>query len=173
MSSIIRFFVLFSAVLLVACGSAPESKVDLQEEENKALVRLIFEEIGNKGNLDLIDKVYDANYVKCRNGEIVKESYEEQKQKSAIYRKAFPDGHQKIEDMVAEGDKVAFRWTFTGTHTGELMGIPPTGVQVKMTGITIYRITNGKVVEGWLNSDRLGVMQQLGVIPPIGQQGED
>ena len=138
MSRIISLLVMFSVSLLVACCSAPESKTDLQVEENKALVRRDFEEVWNQGKLEVIDEIYDANFV-----------------------------------MVAEGDKVAVRWTFTGTHKGKLVvGIPPTGLQATMTGIAIYRITGGKIMEIWVNSDVLGLWLQLGVIPPIGE-GEE
>jgi len=81
---------------------------------------------------------------------------------------AFPDVRLTIEDMVAEGDKVAVRWAWSGTHRGEYMGIAPTGKEVTYTGITIHRITGGKIVESWDEVDNLGLMQQLGVAPPPG-----
>ena len=73
----------------------------------------------------------------------------------------------RSEDEIAEGDKVASRYTFRGTHQGELMGISPTGKQVTVTGMIINRIVNGKSEEGWLNFDALGMLQQLGVIPSM------
>jgi len=90
------------------------------------------------------------------------------KQFISIYRTAYPDTHFTVEDQVAEGDKVATRWTATGTHRGELMGIAPTGKRVTVTGIAITRVTNGKIVETWNNFDALGQLQQLGVIPVPG-----
>ncbi len=86
-------------------------------------------------------------------------------------RAAFPDLRITIEDQVAEGDRVVTRWTARGTHTGAFQGIPPTGKQGRMTGIDIDRIADGKVVECWVNSDDLGLLQQLGVIPTPGQVG--
>jgi len=74
--------------------------------------------------------------------------------------------------MVAEGDKVATRWTMTGTHQGELMGIPPTGVRITVTGISMSRFADGKLAEGWNSYDILGMMQQLGVIPLPGEGGK-
>jgi len=71
--------------------------------------------------------------------------------------------------MIAEGDKVVVRSTFRGTHKGDLMGIPPTGKQVTMPLILIYRIADDKIVEHWMQADALGLLQQLGVIPPMGQ----
>jgi steroid delta-isomerase-like uncharacterized protein len=90
---------------------------------------------------------------------------EGQKRRIDRLNTACPDGHFSIEDLIAEGDKVVARWTFRGTHRGEYFGIPPTGKQVALTGITIYGITVGKIQEAWTNLDALGLMQQLGVIP--------
>jgi steroid delta-isomerase-like uncharacterized protein len=70
-----------------------------------------------------------------------------------------------IEDQVAEGDKVVTRWTATGTHKGELMGIPPSGKKVRVTGIAIDRLEDGKIVESWSSFDQLGMLQQIGAIP--------
>jgi len=93
------------------------------------------------------------------------------KQSFAVFRQAFPDSAYKIEDMIAEGDKVAVRFAANGTHKGVLMGIPPTGKRVSMTGVDIFRLTNGRIAEFWLSWDQLGMMQQLGVIPMPGKQG--
>jgi predicted ester cyclase len=79
--------------------------------------------------------------------------------------RAFPDQHETIDDPVAEGDKVVARVRWTGTHQGEYLGVAPSGKQVTYTAITIYRIVGGKVVESWQEGDRLGLMQQLGIIP--------
>ena len=81
------------------------------------------------------------------------------------------DRQSTIEDQIAEGDMVVTRWTFRGTHTGELMGIAPTGKQVTVTGISIDRVVGGKIVEEWNEMDDLGMMEQLGVVPPMGQAG--
>jgi steroid delta-isomerase-like uncharacterized protein len=90
---------------------------------------------------------------------------DEAKQFFASLRAAFPDIHFTIEDQIAERDKVVTRWSARATHTGDFRGIPPTGKQGHVTGITINRVANGKIVEGWTNLDELGLMQQLGVIP--------
>jgi len=82
---------------------------------------------------------------------------------------AFPDLHFTFDDMVVEGDKVACRWTFTGTHKGEFRGIPPTNKKVTIWAITISRIVGGKAVEEWERFDTLGWMQQLGLVPTPGQ----
>jgi predicted ester cyclase len=82
---------------------------------------------------------------------------------------AFPDLHFTLEDRIAEGDKVVSRWTFHGTHKGELQGMPPSGKQVTMTGISIDRLAWGKVVESWDNPDQLGLLQQIGALATPGQ----
>ena len=82
-----------------------------------------------------------------------------------MFLSAFPDTQMTVEDELADGDKVATRWTATGTHTGELMGIPPTGKQVTVTGMDINRLVGGKIVEHWGEFDQMGMMQQLGVVP--------
>jgi steroid delta-isomerase-like uncharacterized protein len=89
----------------------------------------------------------------------------------AAFFAAFPGLHISIEDVIAQGDKVAVRITWQGTHQGEFMGIPPTGKPVTVTGINLYRVANGKIVEEWWQEDILGLMQQLGVLPPPPAQG--
>jgi steroid delta-isomerase-like uncharacterized protein len=78
---------------------------------------------------------------------------------------AFPDFAVTVEDAVAEGDKVALRVTIRGTHQGALMGTPPTGKPIAISGMSLWRIADGKIVERWESADMLGLMQQLGVIP--------
>jgi steroid delta-isomerase-like uncharacterized protein len=82
---------------------------------------------------------------------------------------AYPDLQITIEDMIAEGDKVVVRYTFRGTQEGETQGIPPTGNHVTVTGIFMCRCEGGKIVEEWENWDDLGLLQQLGVIPSLGE----
>lgn len=78
---------------------------------------------------------------------------------------AFPDPQFTVEDLIAEADQVVARWTFRGTHRGPFAGIPPTGKQIQMTGITIYRLRDAKIAEARSNIDQLGLLQQLGVLP--------
>ena len=139
-------------------------------EQNKALARKAFEEVINSGNLDLVDETTAAEFVRHDLGglpDIV--GSEAVKLFIKGGRAAFPDIHMTIEDLIAEGHKVVVRYTARGTHTGEFRGIAPTGKQVTWAGINIYQEEGGKVVETWQLSDRLGMMQQMGVIPSIGQ----
>ena len=141
-------------------------------EENKAIVRRGFEEVWNQKKLDVIDEILAADYVGHMPGSPELQGTEDYKQFVTMYQNAFPDNQFTIEDQITEGDKVVTRWTASGTHKGELMGIPPTGLKSTVAGITIDRIAGGKIVEEWTSWDTLGMLQQLGVIPPMGQ-GEE
>jgi steroid delta-isomerase-like uncharacterized protein len=135
-------------------------------EENKSVSRRVAEEIFNGGNLDLADELYAPDYV-LHDPMLLEDLYgpEGLKQYAAMTLGAFPDARVTVEDQVAEGDKVVSRWTATGTHTGDLMGIPPTGRRIEVSGITINRFSGGKIAEDWYQSDDLGMMRQIGVIP--------
>ena len=138
-------------------------------EENKALVRRTYEEVWNDKNLDVIDEIAAADAVAHNIPPGFPEGAEGSKAFIGMYLSAFPDTKMTVEDMIAAGDTVVTRWRATGTHNGELMGIPPTGKQVTVTGIGIDRISGGKIVESWGEFDALGMMQQLGVVPMPGQ----
>ena len=141
-------------------------------EENKAIACRQFEEGWNQGNLDVANEIMDASSVAHGLGVEMPPGPEGFKQFVSIYRSAFPDVHFTIEDMSAEGDKVVTRWTARGTHEGELMGIPATGKRTTTAGINIVRFEGGKAVEEWSSWDALGWLQQLGVVPPIGEGGD-
>ena len=134
-------------------------------EENKTIFRRYVEELGNEGNFDLADEIF-ADYLSHQpDGSVLERGPEDVKRFMGEFRSAFPDFHTTIEDQIAEGDRVATRWTMRGTHEGEFRGIASTGKQIAVTGIGIFRFADGKVVESWDNFDQLGMMQQLGVIP--------
>jgi steroid delta-isomerase-like uncharacterized protein len=134
-------------------------------EENKALVQRFVEEAFNRGNLDVVDELYAPSFISHEPAGPAERGPEYVKQFASMYRTAFPDIHTTVEYVISEGDKVAYRWTAEGTHGGELMGIAPTGNPVVITGITVGRIADGKIVEEWNNFDQLRMMRQLGVIP--------
>jgi steroid delta-isomerase-like uncharacterized protein len=135
-------------------------------EENKALERRAYEEIYNKKNMAAIAQFYSKDWVCHPSLPGTPTDLEGMKQSSTLTSKAFPDMQVKLEDILAEGDKVACRWTATATHKGEFMGIPATNKQVTVTGIHIDRIAGGKIVESWNYSDMTDVMQQLGKRAP-------
>ena len=133
-------------------------------ETNKAIVRRFIEQVLNNQRHDLIDEFFVDTVelhgvgpaIIGRNA--VAEWY-------ATFASAFPDWHTTIDDMVAEGEKVVVRINSNGTHQGEIQGIPATGKSYTQNAIVIYRLTNGKIVEGRLQTDMLSMMQQLGVVP--------
>jgi steroid delta-isomerase-like uncharacterized protein len=137
----------------------------MSAEENKALVRRVIEEMFNKGNLDAADELIAPHFVdhhpampeEVRGPEGLKEV-------AAMYRVAFSDLHMEIEEQIAEGDLIATRWTATGTHDGDLMGIAPTGNRVTLPGMDISRVSDGKVAETWEGYDTMVMMQQIGAI---------
>jgi steroid delta-isomerase-like uncharacterized protein len=134
-------------------------------EENKAVARRFFE-LWEQGDLDALGEVLAQDSVDHDpynpHGQ---EGLEGAKKTIAMYRDAFPDTSFTIEDQLVDGDKVATRWTATGTHQGELMGMQPTGKKATLSGITIDRIEDGRIVEGWTNWDTLALMQNIGAIP--------
>ena len=137
-------------------------------EGNKFVFRRSFEELRNKGNLSLADELFDPNYAHHDpSTPDVGRGPEGEKKRVALYRTAFPDLRLTIEDVIAEGQTVMARWSCRGTHKGDLSGIAPTGKQITILGVSIARFTNGKMVEGWVNWDALGLMQQLGVVPEL------
>ncbi len=133
--------------------------------ENKALVRRFLEGVWNEGNLDLIEECVAPSYVNHD------PSVEGHLPGPEVYRRAavafhtfFPDLHSMFEDILAEGDKVVVHGTGRFTHATEFMGVQPTGKQVTVAWICIYRVSNGQIVEQWMSSDSLGMLQQLDVI---------
>ncbi len=140
----------------------------MSNEENKAVVRRFFEAF-NAGDLDAIAALCAPNVVVHNSGAPDPLNLEGFMQLAGGFLAAFPTGKHSIEDIAAEGNKVIARVIYRGAHTGDLMGIPPTGKQVAVSAMTIDYIANGKIVETWRLFDQLGMMQQLGVIPAPGQ----
>jgi steroid delta-isomerase-like uncharacterized protein len=136
------------------------------EDDNKALVRR-YTDLFNRNDLPTEEVIAPlaSCFVYHRPGMPDVTDLIDVRQVLEMHRSAIADMHQIIEDMVAEDDKVACRWSGRGTHQGELMGIAATGKAITITGIVIYRIANGKIQEEWDYSDTLGLMQQLGVDP--------
>jgi steroid delta-isomerase-like uncharacterized protein len=135
-------------------------------EQNKAISRRLVEEAFNEGKLEVVDELVASDFVNhdpsspedLRGPEGLKKFIR-------TYRSAFPDISVRIEDQIAQGDKVVSRWSGSGTQKGELMGMPASGKQARVTGITIDRLEGGKIIESWNNWDTLGMLQQLGVVP--------
>lgn len=138
----------------------------MSTEDNKALVRRFYGE--GVHNPALFDELLAPTYVLHLPGSPPIAGIEQAKQLMAAYTSAFPDLQLTTEDLVAEGERVAIRNTWSGTHQGPFRGIPPTGKHVMFTGSDTFHFVDGKIAEQWADLDALGLMQQLGVIPAMG-----
>lgn len=132
----------------------------------KELIREAFEQVWNRDNMEFITAAFLPTFVAC----VPRRPFQD----LDAYRRyvlelheAFPDIHFEIDDQIAEGDEVVTRWTMTGTHEGDLMGIPPTGRQVIVEGITISRLSRNRIAESWTEWDCIGLLHQIGVIPEV------
>jgi steroid delta-isomerase-like uncharacterized protein len=142
----------------------------MSAEESKALVRRFLDEALNQANVDAGATLLSGDFVVHFGG--LPEPFhgvEAWKQLAVGFFAAFPDLHITVDDMFADGNQVAVRYTAGGTHKGPFQGIPATGKSFTMTGMGIYRIADGQIVEEWLQDDMLGLLQQLDVIPAPGQ----
>ena len=153
-----------ACIILVASGGFFQTAAANPEANKTVVVRIL--EIFNQEDLAVADEIFATDFVNHDPSRPDVTDLESYKGWVVENRTAFPDFRVEIHYMVAEGDKVAARWTVTGIHQGELMGIPPTGKQMTQTGITIHRLAGGKIVESWWSSDMLAAMEQLGVMPP-------
>lgn len=132
-------------------------------EENKAIIRRWLEEGWTRGNLAVADELIDPGFVvHGAGGQAVPIGPHGVKELISAWRMGFADGRMIIDDLIAEGDKVAVRTTWVGTHTGDFYGHAATGRQVSVTSIGINRLVNGKIVEGWGEVDMLGLYKQIG-----------
>lgn len=137
----------------------------MSKEQNKALLSRMIEEVFNQGKISLLDDFLAPGFVEHE--ELppgIPSGREGVKQLFSLFRSAFPDLKVKIDDTIADGDKVVIRCTWSGTHKGEFMGIPPTGKSVSFGVIDIVRFADGKAVEHWGQMDSMRMMQQLGAV---------
>jgi steroid delta-isomerase-like uncharacterized protein len=134
-------------------------------EENKVRVRRLYEEVFNQKNLAAIDDFFAPSVIDHSLPPGAPGGIEGVRQTIAMFLGAFPDLHVTVEDSIAEGGKVVARWTLRGTHQGASLGIPPTGKQFTMPGISILCLDGGKATETWVIFDQLGMLQQLGLAP--------
>ena len=137
----------------------------MSTEENKAVVRRWFQAFNDR-DLAAEEAARSADFVAHLPGAPAPLDGEGWKSFSGAFFAGFPDLRLEIEDLLAEGDRVAVRWTFRGTHRGEFLGIAPTGKPVSMSAVEVNRVAEGKVAEHWVVLDQLGLMQQLAASPP-------
>jgi steroid delta-isomerase-like uncharacterized protein len=156
--------IMLSAVLLCGCATNKDHAL----HHNKEIIHRYFEEWANRGDTTAADELIATNLT-LRNPPAVLHSLDEYKKGMAGFHTAFPDLRFTIEDEITEGDKIAARWTMRGTHLGEYQGRPPTGKTITVTGVSVFRIADGKIQEIHVNMDRLSMMDQLGWLPPPSQ----
>jgi steroid delta-isomerase-like uncharacterized protein len=133
-------------------------------KENKAIVIRFYKEL-DKNNFEIYSELTTLDYVGHFPGNTQPMNREAREHFSRMFYKAFPDIQHTVDDLIAEGDKVAARLTARGSHKGDFQGIPPTGKPISFTGMRVFRIVGGKIAEEWANLDSLGLMQQLGAVP--------
>jgi steroid delta-isomerase-like uncharacterized protein len=137
---------------------------------NKAIVHRLYEEVWNRRKLEVIKEIISPSHAlqapNMSGSSIGPEAY---KRNVLAFLAGFPDLRWSIEDTIAEKDKVVACWTISGTHKGDYLGILATNKKVSVEGITIHNVAGGKIMDSYSNWDVLGMMQQLGVVPPLGQ----
>lgn len=146
-----------AAGLVVSFAAVEMDQPARRAQDMKRAVTQLYEEWISTGQLDGIDELVSPEY----RGPNDMEGPAAFRANVEHLRTGFPDLRFTVDDLIAEGDKVTMRWTWRGTHTGRFRAFEPTGRSVTATGIVIYRFRDGKIVEGWLETDRLGVIEQL------------
>jgi len=139
--------------------------VHAQGDDLKAIVQRYYAEVILKGNFAVLEEVVAKEIVAHGPGFLDIKGHATFLQSVQSFRTAFPDVQGTLEDVLAEGDRVVVRWTEQGTHQGEYAGIAATGKAMQWTGISIYRLAEGKVIEMWVQMDHLGLLRQLGAVP--------
>ena len=162
-----RAFALATAGLLPASPAAVgAARADSPSDTNKDLVRWIIAEAFNAGNLDVVDEALAAGYLDHQAGPDGASGPEAFKAFVRAFRATFPDVQVEVDDLLAEGERIALRVTWRGSQQGALGAIPATGLPVEFVGYHIYRFEDGKIAEHWGLQDDLGLLLQLGVIAP-------
>jgi len=143
-------------------------------EENEAIVHRFVEEVMNGRNLGAAKDLISPDHVNHDpTAPEVPPGPEGIKQLIGMYRSAFPDIRFETGEMISDGATVAHRWTFTGTHEGEMMGIEPTGKRVEVSGVEMNHVEDGRISASWTVSDAMGLMRQLGALQLIGKKPSD
>lgn len=140
--------------------------------QNQTLVRRFFDEMCNQRKLDIAEELFSSNHAYHDPQAPTGPGPEGVKQVISAYQTAFPDAHWHVDETIVADNIIITRWRGTGTHKKELNGIPPTGKSVEVQGVWIHRIKNDKIVESRNVWDTLGMLQQLGIVPRIGQEAE-
>ena len=166
---ILTILTLFAALTPFQCSVKKE--VTMSTEKSKFVVLRFVKEVQNQHDVSAMDGLFSSDFID-HSGISALPNLEGAKQFFTMFFTAFPDIQVTIHDLCVSEDKVWARKTFHGTHQGEFMGIPPTNKSVEIKVIDIHRVVDGKITEHWAVGDMLGLMQQLGAIPPPGQTKE-
>ena len=160
-------FYAFVAMLLLFTSGSIIAQNNSNLENNKDLIQAYTDDFLNQQNIADFEEYFATDLIMhSADGDV---NYEQHKEFLRAVFIAFPDLHETSDVLVAEGDQVARVYTAKGTHKNVFMGIPPTEKRIVIKGIQVFRIVDGRIAEIWSSSDNLGMMQQLGVIPPMGE----
>ena len=138
-------------------------------EQNKAIIRRMTEVFYNQGHVELAEQFFADTYVHHDPASPQVRDRDGLQAGLRAFRSGCPDLKITIDDLVAEGNSVTKRWTYHATHTGDLSGLPPTGRPITMSGLELFRLADGKIVECWLAYDNFSLLQQLGIVPTPAQ----
>jgi len=158
-------FLVIAVIISAGCQEETGSSNN-QVEDNIKMYTNVWDEILNKGNIDMIDTHFASNYVNKTVTSTVN-GQAEAKEFFGAFLTGFSDINFVVDEIFGIEDRIVKRWTFTGTHTGDFAGVPPTGKVITLSGVSVSRIEKGKIVEELDYMDDLGFMQQLGVIPQM------
>ncbi|MBL4861514.1 MAG: ester cyclase [Crocinitomicaceae bacterium] len=139
-------------------------------EKNKEISLRFMKEVWQNKNFEVVDELMSPDTINHNLPPNMPQGIESTKQYIGMFTSAFPNTEMTYDDVICESDRVVIRWSASGKHEGELMGIPASGKQVKLTGIVINKIQDGKIVEVWGEFDQLAMMQQIGAIPVPGTE---
>ena len=141
--------------------------------ENKAIVRRLYDEVWNKRKLDVVAQLISPSHALLdpfvSGSQVGPELY---RRRVLELTSSFPDLRFTLDDVIAEKDKVVVSWMISGTHKGEFMNMPPSGKKVSVEGITIHYLRDGKILDSNARWDALGLLRQIGALPPLGQRKE-
>jgi steroid delta-isomerase-like uncharacterized protein len=139
----------------------------MAEQENKVLVERLVNGL-NSRDAHVFDDVYTRDYVGHDPDRSDTRRFDDlQHTLTGLLARTFPDGHYTTETLIAEGDRVAWQWSFVGTHKGPLLGMPSTGRKIAIRGATLFRVVEGRIAEDWVYRDTAGILRQMGVLPPV------
>lgn len=163
------FIAIFPLIIIGCDAFAKDTDAMTTSEENKELVRQVVEEGINKGNLAYIQEILAVDYARHSQATTGMPEIRGREQMMGFLEAnftTFPDWHEEIELMIAEDDKVAYITTGTGTQSGPMGDIAPTGKKIEVVNFIVQRIEGGKIAETWVGWDNLAVLMQLGLFPP-------